>query len=391
MIPWIRLLCVLALLHAIPVSAGTVIGARDPAHFGQSLAALLEARDAAGLNARMNRDAVLARVLDGLDFEGEFKDEYSRGFLKSSGEWGESLVARIESGNARVRHVRSIARRDGSTQIVRVDHHDPEGAWSGADYLEFELGHDGRIVDWVSHASTTRMSSNVRRITAMMLGKPDVLESLFGNVSVDEDALATVNAYNAATDAGDFRKAHALLGEFPASFRKTRDWLGLRLSMSSSLDSETYRADLDEMGARFADDPEVQFALVDHFFYRSDFERMMAVIESFEQRVVSDGLTRQLACSGFIAMGKYPEARAACEESVRREPELEHAWWTLVSAINHMRDPKGLIGALETIESRFDRVLTPERLASTEGYQWLADDPVYSAWMASRHEDIEPR
>lgn len=389
MIQSIRLLVLSVLLLAQPVSAGTVIQARDPEQLGVQLAELLRAHDAKGVNARINREAVLARVLDGLGLEGEVQREYAEGFLKSSDAWGRSLVSGIQRSNAKVRHVRTIRRDDGTTQILRVDHHDAEGAWSGADYLEFELGRDGKVVDWISHASGIRTTANMRRISAMMLGKPDVLKSLFGIQNFDNDALEQVEAYNDAMDAGEFQKAHDALGRFPAAFRKTRDWLGLRLAVSGNLSSELYRADLDELGKRFADDPELQFALVDHFYYREEFERMMAAIESFEKRVVRDGLTRQLACSGLLVMRRFDEARAACSESVRLEPDLEHAWWTLVSACNNQRDPKGVIETLETIESRFDVVLTPDNLAKQRGYTWLAEDPTYTAWMASRLENVE--
>lgn len=373
----------LSLLALLPL-AGFADEPRDVAAPGAALVALLEARDAGGLTAQIDRDFLLERVLEGSSLAGVQRRNFAKGFGEGQSKAGANLLSNLDRSRATVRLVRSTALGAGTTQIIRLDFHDAEGTIAGFDYLEFELGPDGRIRDWRSHAQGSRASDTMRLLVSSSFDDRTVAGWLFGRSVADEALLAHIKAFSAALARGDFRAAYTALAGFPPDFRKSRQWAGLRVAMAANLDDATYRSELAAMARDHGTDPQVQFMLVDHFFFTRDYARMVEAVRRFEERVVADGATNLLECNGYTLMEKWPEAERACREANRVEPSFTSAWWSLVDVYAGARDAGRLVATLDEIEAKFELRPSPDALLAIEGYEWLAKDPAFAAW-ASEH------
>lgn len=368
-----------SLLVLLPLAAAAAAPA-DVAAPGAALLALIESRDAQGLASRIDGDALLARVLEGSSLAGGQRDAFAKGFGQSQSKMGANFVANLERNRAKAHLVRSSAAGAGTSQIVRLDYYDAEGNGSGFDYLEFELGADGRIRDWRSHAQAARASDTMRLLVSSMFDDSTVGAWLFGRPTTDDAVLAQVKAFSAATTRGDFRAGHAALERFPPEFRKTRQWAGLRIAMAANIDDATYRSDLASMARDHGSDPQVQFMLIDHFFFTGDYTRMVEAVQRFERRVVADGATNLLECNGYVLMAKWADAERACRDANRIEPGFTPAWWSLVDVYAGMHETARLLATLDEIQARFDLAIAPDAIVAIEGYEWLATDPDFVAW-----------
>ncbi|HET7844100.1 MAG TPA: hypothetical protein VFL14_08120, partial [Xanthomonadales bacterium] len=238
-----RIHCFLQPLAAtlLALSSVATAAADQLAAPGESLVAIFAERDREALNRRLDVDALLARVLEGSNLGARDRRDFEAGFRGSMGDLTGNLMRDVEMYRAKPKLVKSTARPDGSTQVVRLDMYDENGDGSGHDYLEFELGKDGRIRDWRSHAQTGRVSDTIRLMTVGLLDTGSFAAMLFGRASVDEEGLADMARLVEATKRGDARAAHAALGEMPDYFRRTRQWAAMRVSYSADFDDDVYR------------------------------------------------------------------------------------------------------------------------------------------------------
>jgi len=351
---------------------------------GDSLALLLTNRDGAGYAARFDADFTINRIIGDADFSATERRDFAGGLRKGLANVGPTLVASLQHQNAQVKRVASRRSPEGSTQILRVDYFDKDGNAGGHEYLELELNTKGQIRDWYSHAQGSRYTDTARLLTFSLIGQPSLLSSLFGTKDVDEAGIAAVRRYGDANRAGNHKGAYEAMGQWPAAFRETRQWAVLRASLSITFDEAAYRRDLTKLAEKFGTETEMQFMLIDYHFYRNDFASMIDVIQQFEKRVVADGATNQLECTGFILWEKYAEAERACRDGIRLESSFKANWWSLVEVFALTKRAQELTDTLTEIEQRFELVMNPDILIEQPNYEWLADDPVFKKWAKKR-------
>ena len=373
-----------ALLLALAAGAN-IATAAEPDPDGQALVDVIARRDAAAFDARFDPDAMLERVLAGAAIPDGARDGFATGFRRAAAQAGRQLLRNAESSHIVPTLVKSTRDAAGSIQLVRFAMHDAQGDAAGYDYIEFDLGPDGRVRDWRSHVQGSWASDTMRLLSANIFEETSLLDKLFGRATANNEALAAIEELATALKHQDFRAAHEALAKLPEEFRKTREWACLRSALSSMYDEKTYRADLDVVAAQHGADPEVQFMLVDYFFYRQEYEPMVRAIRRFEQRVVADGATKQIECTGDLLLGRYTDAEAACREGMRIEPAFEHGWWTLVDVYARKHDAPKLLATIDAIEPRFHKHMRPDKLITAEGYEWLAQDATFKAWAQKRH------
>lgn len=351
---------------------------------GDSIARLLTDRDGAGYSARIDADFTINRIIGDAKFSAADRNGFAAGLRKGLSNIGPTLVLSLQQQNAEVKRVASRRSPEGSTQVLRVDYYDAEGNAGGHEYLELELNAKGQIRDWYSHAQGSRYTDTARLLTFSLIGQPTLLSSLFGTHDVDEAGVAAVRRYANANKAGDIKGAYEAMAQWPAAFRETRQWGVLRASMSISFDEATYRRDLTQLADKFGTATEMQFMLIDYHFYRNDFASLVDVIQRFEKRVVADGATNQLECTGWLLWKKYEEAEKACRDGIRLESSFKANWWSLVEIFALTKRAQELTDTLTEIEQRFELVMNPDILIEQPNYEWLADDPVFRKWAKER-------
>ena len=376
------------LFRAIPLALLLVAAAAPcaevPSAPGEHIVDAMARQDTAALNAMIDVDALLERVIGDLDLPAASRAEFVKGFRKSGARAGENVLQGIDPERSKVSLVRSRQAGAATLQVVRISHYDEAGSADGHNYLEFEVGPDGRIRDWRSHAQCARASDTMRLLAASLFEGTSLLSSLFGRAATDD---ATIDAMSSLIDGlqrKDYRAAHDALDRFSPEFRSTMQWAGMRAGIASMFDEDLYRKDLALIASQHGRHPDVQFMLIDHFFYTGEYERMLASVQAFERAVATDGATRQLECTGYLLLDRFADAERSCREGTRIEPDFEPGWWTLVEVYARGHDAAKLLATLDDVESRFEKQMDPDTLVALEGYEWLASDPAFAPWAKAR-------
>lgn len=381
--PSMPMRALLMLLCLACASGALADSAPMPTGPGQRIVAAFERKDAAALNAMLDVDALLERVVGSMELPAASRAGFEAGFRKSAANSGANLISGMEASNGVPKLVRSRKAGNGTLQLIRLTLSDDEGSLAGYNYIEFETSADGRIIDWRSHATCARASDTMRLLVASMFEGESLMATLFG-ASTDREAVDAMTEFSEALGKQQWAKAHELLDELPEEFRASMAWAGMRASIASMYDEDAYRRDLAFIAEKHGRHPDVQFMLIDHFFYAKDYERMLQAVQGFERGVVTDAGTRQLECTSYVLLERWPDAERACVAGTELEPDFEPIWWTLVEVHAHDQDATKLMAALDEVEQRFGKQMDPDALVKLEGYEWLASDPAFEPWAKAR-------
>lgn len=384
------LLLILAPLH---VSARDDVPATEPDEVtatGERIAAALNERDAPGFERLIDFERFSHHVVDGLDsgLSDSSREAFRRGLRDAGPKIATTTVRRLKDGNGVVRLLRAERRANDWDILLRVSLYDGEGTPAGFDYIQFELGDDQRIDDWISEAMAGQASAQVRLIAAMMFPESGLLPRLFGSSGIDENLYSLFKELRDTIVAMDNRKTYEVLGRMPDTVRATRFWATYRTAIASNLDEATYRDSLDHLAANFGEDRDLDFALVDHAWFRKDYAGAIRRLESFEKRVIEDGNTALLKCSAAFELRDFAKAVGFCRRSVSLEPELEDAWWALSGIAIEKQDAGLVIEALRGLETHAGFAFEPDALVATPEYAWLKGTPEFNAW---RRGDVPKR
>ncbi len=351
---------------------------------GLWLADIIDRRDGAAFAARIDIDALAARTAKGLDLDDTTRRGFIKGMTGAKQRMAETMLARVELNRGKARLVRSTTTAGGSTQIVRIDMSDAEGDPAGMEYLAFELDAKGRIVDWTAHSQGARTSDVMRRLSLAMIQDRGAIARAFGITRVDEATLATTQALAKQMAAMDFDGAYTNLARMPEAYKATKDWAALRVNLASQLDDTRYRASLQHIAAHHADAPGLQFMLIDHYFFEDRHAQVIRTVEAFERGVVEDGATNLLKCISANTLKAYDDAGRFCARSIEIEPDVENAWWMLVTVGHGARDAGLVLRTLDGYERQFGTRFEPAKLVALDEYRWLADEPAFKAWAKAR-------
>jgi hypothetical protein len=350
----------------------------------QRLVTVLNERDAAALEAMIDIDALAQRATQNLDFSEEERAGVLTGMRQAAGKLAGNVVAQLGHYNSQIRHLRTDDRSGTQTALLRFDHFDAEGDGDGTDYVQYDIGKDGRIIDWYSHAQAERLSDAMGRLLTLMMPREGLLAKIFGVTQLDKDLARVFRRLGEQQRAGDFAGAYATLDEVRGPFRETRLWAVLRVTFASSAGDELRRQSLDDLFERYGNAPDLQFLLLDYHFEKRNFDAMIAGLESFERAVIEDEVTSQLKCIAASHGMQLPKARGFCERSLEIEPSLEATWWLLIDVGLKAQDAELVLTTLEGYERQFEVQFDPDLLVEDEAYAWLKTKPAFKKWAALR-------
>lgn len=372
------------LLIAALFAAATASAAADSSPQVARLIAALNERDAKGFASSLDLEALSERVVDGLDLPAAQRAGVLTGMRRAGTNLAAGTIAVLERHNTRAVHLRSDSRNGARFVLIRYEHHDAEGESAGFDYVEFELGRDGRIVDWFSHAQGQAASVVMRMMLVAMMPDEGLFARLFGISNVDRDLVRIVGRMGELQRAGDFAGAHAILGEVQGSFRESQLWAVLRVTAAASAGGAIHTESLEHLSKHFGSEASLQFLLLDHYLTVGDFDTAIAAVERFEHNVIEDGITNQIKCASALQAEQWLRARRHCERGLEIEPAAEETWWLLITVGLHTRDAGLVLSRLEGFEQQFDKVFDPDLLVEDENYAWLKGLPEFKKWAARR-------
>src|SRR6185436_17838448 len=266
---------------AVLTAAGLLLASlahADVAATGEAIAAALNKRDVNATLRQIDADAVGRAVIKDLGLNTADRDTVLKVFpnaLRTNVELG---IRTIDGTKGTAKYMRSGERNGRPFALLRYDLGD-----QGIDYVEYYLGKTDKVEDWYVHSLATLFSTSARLGLSSLLKTDSMLFSLFGSrMTTQADAKPFIEL-RASLQKQDFAAAYRTLESFPEDFRKTRQWALMRVAYGGRVDGDTHRAALRYLAQNFGKDPELQFMLIDHFFFEKQFDGALAALGALER------------------------------------------------------------------------------------------------------------
>ena len=368
-----RVLALLALLAAAPL-------AWADAAVGRAIADALNKREIEAVLRMMDVEAVGRQVTKDLGLSAADREQVVKIFpsaLRTNVQIG---VRSMESSKGSARFMRSGVRDSRPFALLRYDLED-----QGIDYVEYYLTKSGKVEDWYVHSLAARFSTLARLSLATALKTDSMLYGMFGTRFLTPADAKPFADMRAQLQAQDFAGAYRTLERFPDEFRKTRQWALMRVSYGGRIDEQTHRAALRQLAKDFGGDPELQFMLVDHYFFEQQFDRALTAIGALERGIGGeDAATMNLRGNVLLAAKRYDDASTACRRGMQLEPDHKAAYWCLVAVGLGQNNGKIAVEGLKAYESAFAVKFNLDQLAAQAEYKQIATTPEFAAWRKSR-------
>jgi hypothetical protein len=347
---------------------------------GKALAAALNERDLEAVLTTMDVEAVSHLVLKGLGLSDADRETLRKGFGKALRNNVEIGMRTIEGSKGTAKFLRTGARDSRPFALLRYDLGD-----QGTDYVEYYLTPSGKVEDWYVHSMATFYSTSARLGLATVFKTDSMLFSLFGTRMASGADAKPFTELRTRLQAQDFAGAYRALETFPEGFRKTRQWAVMRVTYGGRIDDATHRAALGYLAANFGSEPDLQFMLIDHYFFEQKYDRALAAVGALERAVGGeDAATANLRGSILIAAKRFNDAAAACRRGMALEPDHKPAYWCLVSVGIATRNGKIAVEGLKAYEKAFEMEFDLDKLAAIDDYKDIARTPEFAAWKKTR-------
>ena len=352
----------------------------DVAATGEAIAVALNKRDANAILRLIDADAVARATIKDMGLNTGDRETVLKVFpnaLRTNVDLG---IRTIAGSNGSAKYLRSGQRNGRPFALVRYDLGD-----QGIDYVEYYLGKTDKVEDWYVHSMATLFSTSARLGLSSLLKTDSMLFALFGSrMTTEADAKPFVEL-RTSLQKQDFAGAYRTLERFPEDFRKTRQWALMRVAYGGRVDGDTHRAALRYLAQNFGKDPELQFMLIDHYFFEKQFDGALASLAALERAIGGeDGATANLRGSILIAARRFNEAALACRRSMALESDHKAGYWCLVTVGLNTKSGKIAVEGLKAYEGAFSVEFNLNELAAIAEYKEIAATPEFVAWRKSR-------
>lgn len=352
----------------------------DVAATGEAIAAALNKRDVDATLRLIDHDAVGRAVIKEMGLNAADRETVLKVFpsaLRTNVDLG---IRTIAGSNGSAKYLRSGQRNGRPFALVRYDLGD-----QGIDYVEYYLGKTDKVEDWYVHSMATLFSTSARLGLSSLLKTDSMLFALFGSrMTTEADARPFVEL-RTSLQKQDFAGAYRTLERFPEDFRKTRQWALMRVAYGGRVDGDTHRAALGYLAQNFGKDPELQFMLIDHYFFEKQFDGALASLAALERAIGGeDGATANLRGNILIAARRFNEAALACRRSMALESDHKPGYWCLVTVGLSTKNGKIAVEGLKAYEGAFSVEFNLAQLAALAEYKEIAATPEFVAWRKSR-------
>lgn len=335
--------------------------------------AAVEPCDGAALTALVDVENIARRAVTAAGLRKRERSSMYQGMRKEFGDLGAKLCAGFEP-DVDFTLLRIRDRGGRRTPVFRA------AASNGINYYELELGkskHSGaiRIVDLYIYMSGERLSDSLAQLMTNGIG------AMRSGTDID-GKLAAINAAQRGGDAAEVRRLIAALPE------RLRDSKQIQLiELRAMTDEPGYQQVVERLERAFPDDPALDLVSVDGYYLRKDVPGLMKVLERLDRRVGGDPYIGLLRANAY-QLDPTPDNLALAETAARAAtvalPDVEDAWWSLVSALLLRRDHAGVVAILDLMKARFGTTVSAEAMAGEDLWRTFLASPEYQAWLNER-------
>lgn len=118
-----------------------------------------------------------------------------------------------------------------------------------------------------------------------------------------------------------FEEAKRLFDGLPPGLRKEKGFQLLNVQITSGMDKDAYTGAMNEFEKLYGDDPTVQLALFDNYFYRGEYDRLLKVLDGLD-KAVQDPLLDYYRASVYTKKGDEAAAVRYLEALQKKKPDF---------------------------------------------------------------------
>jgi tetratricopeptide (TPR) repeat protein len=228
-------------------------------------------------------------------------------------------------------------------------------------------------------------SESLRRgwVTAIAEGKAAAgLGRLVGVESDFAKALPQITAINKLAQERQYKEALATVLQLPPSVQSGRSMLLQRMVFAQQVGEREYDEAIAAFVRQFPDDVGISVALVGSYQNAGKYDLALSALERIHQAVGDDALLDSIRATILFNKRQLPEAKAAAEVAIAREPQLADPYWTLIEISLSEKKHAETVRVLTAMEAA-----TGQRPGDLEQQQPFADfvrSDEFKKWMASR-------
>lgn len=269
-------------------------------------------------------------------------DEWRRGFIRGAARQGHTFVGNIvkaieDGGTLKLLRVRTT---NGEKRVV-LRLLMPE---SGVNYHEMLLarGSDGvvRARDVYIYASGEHMSETMNRLYLMAAASnPSLLARLSGKKHPFVQSAQDYRTMMEKVRDGDPHGAIAIYRRLPESLRRDKAVMVGYVVASGSIDDDAaYAKAMDELRAAHPHERGLDLMFIDSHLIARRYAEALRAIDNVDRAVGGDPYMDVLRANVYTDQGDQANALAYAQRALEKEPELEQAWWALVSMAVERKD-----------------------------------------------------
>ncbi|MGA9522072.1 MAG: hypothetical protein WBV82_11435 [Myxococcaceae bacterium] len=339
----------------------------------------LQAGSPDALRSVLDMGDLAERAIQDVDAPADSKKGFIKGASKNS--FATNLAAAISQGG-RIKLLRLVGDPSRPRALYRFLHANA----GGVNYYELYLAPKGdRIVvtDVFTFSNGERFSETLRRAFATAAGQANqgILERLLGKERDYVVHAEKIKALAAMVQEGRFEESMKAFDALPASLRKDRTLLVLRMQAAANLSPEVSEAAVTDFEQAYPGDPALMLFSIDVHFNRKAFDAALAAVEQLDARV-KDPYLHVLRSGVYIGQKKYELAKKGCLKSMEEEPDLADVYWSLVTVSLAAKDHSETARVLDLIEKRFN--LQIGDLTAEPDYVEFVKSAAYKKWMKKR-------
>ena len=340
------------------------------------------------VNTLLDWDALLERATGDVDCDPKLRERFAAGVKDSvRGEkgLGSEICAAIDAGGS-YKLLRLHKNGDEQRALFRLLLPDS----GGVNYHDLILAKNQkgqtRIVDIYIFLSSETMSTTVRRAFLPIAAQAE--KSILKRLTTQEsDFIKNIDQLSqmaAARQKGDHQKVLTIYNRLPQSLQKDKLCLLLRLIAASNMDDKTYEKAIDAFRKAYPDDASIDLVSLDSFIFKKNYAGALKCLERIEKAIGGDAHLNVLRANIRVEMGDSKIAIDLAKEAIAIEPELEDAYWSLVTAAMNTKDWELVSETLISLEDEFQTEF--EDLTKVEFYQPFTETPQYRQWLKRNSE-----
>ena len=284
----------------------------------------------------------------------------------------DSMCETVQGGSVTLLRVRGDTR--SMRAIVRLI------GEQGFNYMELELGRAPgaaaiSVVDVKNYVDGELSSVSFGRLLETLATK--------GNLNQVGPEAQLVMEARTKLQAGDAVGARAVYARIPEYLRKDRSIRMLELEILDSSDLPAFAAAFDRFAKDFPDGASLALMSLDRYLHRKEFARALEAIDTLDKAVEGDPYLDVMRANTHLEAALLPQAIAAARRAIEREPTLQDARWSLLTATMRAKDYPSAIEVMNELTTSFQIQFSQQAmlgepewsgfLASAEGKRWLSE------------------